>query len=187
MATAADRRMSDQLVERFEREALPHRAALIQNALRLTRHAQDAEDLVQETMLRACAGFYRYRPGTNVRAWLQRIMVNAFISGYRKRQHEPHLVFASEQQMQTAARASQSDATPSAETQALSRLPSAEIVRALSNIAPEFRQAIYLIDVEGFSYRETAAAMGAPLGTVMSRLHRGRATLRAQLMSLPAL
>ncbi len=100
MAAAADHRMSEQLVERFEREALPHRAALVQNALRLTRHGQDAEDLVQETMLHACAGFYWYRSGPNARAGcLLRIMVNAFISGYRKGQHEPHLVLASEQQL----------------------------------------------------------------------------------------
>jgi RNA polymerase sigma-70 factor (ECF subfamily) len=178
--------MSEQLVERFEREALPHPAALVQNALRLTRHGPDAEDLVQETMLHTCAGFYRYRPGTNARAWLQRIMVNASISGYRKGQHEPDLVLASEQQLEIGAQASRSDATASAETQALSRLPSAEIVSALSNIAPELRQAIYLIDVEGFSYREAAVLMGTPLRTVMSRLHRGRTTLRAQIMALPA-
>ena len=102
MSKAVDRRMSQDLATRFETEALPHRGPLLQAALRLTHHPQDAEDLVQDTMAKACAGFGSFKPGTNVRAWLYRIMMNTFINGYRKRQRDPFLVVAPAEQLQFA-------------------------------------------------------------------------------------
>jgi len=180
--------MSQSLAERFEREALPYRGTLLQSATRLTRHPQDAEDLVQETMARACAGFPAFKPGTNLRAWLFRIMMNAFINGYRKRQREPLMVYESSDDALAAMPAAHlSVRSESAEEQALARVPAAEIVTAMRSLPADFRQAVYLIDVAGYSYRETAVMMGTPIGTVMSRLHRGRASLRAQLRSAPGL
>lgn len=174
--------MSPSLADRFEREALPYRGALLQSAIRLTRHSQDAEDLVQETMTRACAGFPAFKPGTNIRAWLFRIMMNTFINGYRKRQREPLMVHeTADDGLAAMPGAALSARTESAEEQALSRLPDADLVRAMRALPVDFRQAIYLIDVAGYSYRETATIMGTPIGTVMSRLHRGRASLRAHL------
>lgn len=181
MATATRRTMSPELAERFERDALPYRSSLQRSAFRMTHHAQDAEDLVQETLARACAGYHHFRPGTNLRAWLQRILSNTFISGYRKRQREPIIVIADSEQLCAVQSRVHRPATRSAEEQALDRMPAAELISALRALPDEFRLAVYLIDVEGFSYRETAAAMGTPIGTVMSRLHRGRASLRSQL------
>ena len=181
-ASAASLRMSPSLADRFEREALPYRGTLLQSAIRLTRHPQDAEDLVQETMARACAGFPAFKPGTNVRAWLFRIMMNTFINGYRRRQREPVLVYElADDALAAMPGPRRTPRTESAEEQALSRLPTDEIVAAMRALPSDFRQAVYLIDVAGYSYRETAAMMGTPIGTVMSRLHRGRASLRAQL------
>jgi RNA polymerase sigma-70 factor, ECF subfamily len=174
--------MSPRLADRFEREALPYRGTLLQSATRLTRNPQDAEDLVQETMARACAGFPAFKPGTNIRAWLFRIMMNIFINGYRKRQREPLMVFESDGETLAAlSGAHLSLRTESAEEQALARLPTAEIVSAMRALPADFRQAVYLIDVAGYSYRDAATMMGTPIGTVMSRLHRARASLRAQL------
>jgi RNA polymerase sigma-70 factor, ECF subfamily len=182
VADVAELRMSQEQAARFEREALPHRGALLRAAARLTQHAQDAEDLVQETMARACAGFGGFKPGTNVRAWLHRIMMNTFINGYRKRQREPFLVVAPGEQLQLTAPAIELPvSTQSAEDQVLARIPAPEIIAALRELPAEYRLAVYLVDVEGFSYREAATAMGTPLGTVMSRLHRGRTCLRARL------
>jgi RNA polymerase sigma-70 factor, ECF subfamily len=174
--------MSPSLADRFEREALPYRGTLLQSAIRLTRHPQDAEDLVQETMARACAGFPAFKPGTNIRAWLFRIMTNTFINSYRKRQREPLIVYeTADEALSAMPGAHLAIRTDSAEEQALSRLPDDELVSALRAVPADFRQAIYLIDVAGYSYRETATIMGTPIGTVMSRLHRGRASLRARL------
>jgi RNA polymerase sigma-70 factor (ECF subfamily) len=177
--------MSQELAARFEREAVPHRSSLLQSAFRLTRQAQDAEDLVQETLVRACAGFGGFKPGTNARAWLHRIMMNTFINGYRKRQREPFLVVSPAEQLQFAAPACELPAsTTSAEEQVLARIAAPELIGALRELPAEYRLAVYLVDVEGFSYREAAAAMGTPLGTVMSRLHRGRSCLRTRLLAV---
>jgi RNA polymerase sigma-70 factor, ECF subfamily len=174
--------MSPGLADRFEREALPYRGTLLQSAMRLTRNPHDAEDLVQETMARACAGFPSFKPGTNLRAWLFRIMMNIFINGYRKRQREPLMVHESaDDALAAMPGAHLSVRAESAEELALSRLPDAEIVSAMRSLPADFRLAVYLVDVAGYSYREAAAMMGTPIGTVMSRLHRGRASLRAQL------
>ncbi len=175
-------RMSQELAERFEREAIPYQTQLLRTAMQMTRHRQDAEDLVQEAITRACAGFGGYTAGTNLKAWLHRIMLNAFINGYRKRQREPIFTVASAEQMQAYVQPSGAPAySPSAEECAPSRLPAEQLLDALHELPVDFRQVVYLIDVEGFSYRETAAIMNTPLGTVMSRLHRARTTLRTRL------
>jgi RNA polymerase sigma-70 factor (ECF subfamily) len=182
--STGDRRMSGELAARFETEALPHRQSLLRAAIRLTRHPADAEDLVQETMARACAGFSGFRTGTNVRAWLHRIMMNTFINSYRKSQREPFLVLAPGEQLQFSAPPPELPAsTRSAEDQVLARIPADEVTAALRDMPAEYRLAVYLVDVEGFRYREAAIAMGTPLGTVMSRLHRGRACLRSRLLT----
>ena len=187
MANMVTRQMTRDLAARFEAEALPHRSTLLQAAFRLTHHWQDAEDLVQDTLAKACAGFGGFRPGTNVRAWLHRIMMNTFINGYRKKQREPFLVVAPGEQLQFATPAIDLPAfNRSAEDQVLARIAAPEIIAALGELAEEYRHAVYLVDVEGFSYREAAAAMGTPLGTVMSRLHRGRTILRARLLAAAA-
>src|SRR5215469_5972173 len=174
--------MSPELADRFEREAMPHRAQLLRTAMQMTRHAQDAEDLVQEAIARACAGFSGFTAGTNIRAWLHRIMLNAFINGYQKRQREPLLTTATIEQLQAGSHVGgTSTVAPSAEESVLSRLPAEALVDALRALPADFRQVMYLIDVEGFSYRETAEIMNTPLGTVMSRLHRARMSLRTQL------
>jgi RNA polymerase sigma-70 factor (ECF subfamily) len=176
-------RMSPELAERFEREALPYRGQLLRVAMQLTRHSQDAEDLVQESITKACAGFSRFTPGTNLKAWLHRILLNTFINSYRKRQREPVINSVPEvEQLHTYA---QPGGVPvvsfSAEESVLAQVPTARLVTALGDLPLEFRQVLYLIDVEGFSYRETAAIMNTPMGTVMSRLHRGRSSLRTRL------
>jgi RNA polymerase sigma-70 factor, ECF subfamily len=175
-------RMSPELADRFEREALPHRDQLLRAALQMTRHHQDAEDLVQEAITRACAGFDGFKPDTNIRAWLNRIMLNAFINGYRKRQREP-LVMTSEPDYMSSAAATNERAvvTASAEDTVLSAIPARELVDAIRELPLEFRQVLYLIDVEGFSYREAAVIMNTPIGTVMSRLHRARKSLCTRL------
>ena len=184
MAKATPRTMSPELAERFERDVLPYRSSLQRTAFRLTHHAQDAEDLVQETLVRACAGYHHFQPGTNLRAWLHRILTNAFITGYRKRQREPFIVVGDSDQLWAHEPPAQhAVAARSAEEQALARMPADEISSALRALPEDFRLAVYLIDVEGFTYRETAVIMGTPIGTVMSRLHRGRTSLRSQLMA----
>jgi RNA polymerase sigma-70 factor, ECF subfamily len=177
-------RMSPELAERFEREALPYRPQLVRTALQLTQHRQDAEDLVQEAIARACAAFHRFTPGTNLKAWLHRILLNTFINGYRKRQREPILTVLELDHVQPCDRVSDGRARSiSAEETVLSRVPAPDLVAALAELPVEFRQVLYLIDVEGFSYREAADIMNSPLGTVMSRLHRARTSVRARLTS----
>lgn len=177
-------RMSDELALRFEQDAVPLRDQLFQGALRLTRAPADAEDLVQETLTRAYAGYHRFRPGTNLRAWLTRIMRNTFINGYRKRRREPLIVAAPVEDAAAAHPGWPAADTRSAEAQALERITAPEIIDALRALPAEFREAVYLTDIEGCSYRETAARMGTPVGTVMSRLHRARNALRASLADL---
>ena len=184
MASTVIQRMTDDLAARFEREALPHRAMLLRSARRLTSHAHDAEDLVQETMVRACASFHSFQHGTNARAWLHRIMMNVFISGYRKKQREPFVDPAPAEQLpQSVLRRF---TVPSAEDDVLARLPAQEVIRALRELPAEFRQAVYLVDVQGLSYAEAAAAMGTPRGTVLSRVHRGRKGVRSRLLAMAA-
>ena len=167
---------------RFEREVTPLMGQLYPAALRMTRNPSDAEDLVQETLAKAYAGFHQFRPGTNLRAWLQRILSNTFINGYRKRKREPVQDLGAEFQEEW-----QIGGDPllppsrSAEAVALEQLNDSDILQALRELPTEFRAAIYLADIEGYPYREIAEIMDTPIGTVMSRIHRGRARLRERL------
>jgi RNA polymerase sigma-70 factor (ECF subfamily) len=163
-------------------EALGYTSHLQAMASRMTRNHADAEDLVQETYARAFASFHQFRGGTNLKAWLNRILTNLFISSYRKRQREPVSSYAEIQDWQLArAQSHTASGTRSAEEVALDHMPDASVIRAFRQLPDHFRIPVYLADVEGFGYREIAAIMNCPVGTVMSRLHRGRRRIRELL------
>ncbi len=180
--------MTDTDALTFEAEALSYMDQLYAAALRMTRNSADAEDLVQETYAKAFAAQDKFTPGTNLKAWLYRIQTNAFINTYRKKQREPKRSDAeSVEDWQLAAAAEHTSAgLVSAEDAALDELGDDEVRRALSELSDEFRMAVYLSDVEGFAYKEIAKIMDTPVGTVMSRLHRGRKLLREKLRDYAA-
>jgi len=167
----------------FEREALPFSDQLYAAALKMTRNPADAEDLVQETYAKAFSSFHQFQTGTNLRAWLYRILTNAYINTYRKAQRSPKFSDSGEIEDWQLARAEShvSAPTPSAEMEALSKMTDSVLVDAMRALKDEYREVVFLADVEGFSYKEIADMVGAPIGTVMSRLSRGRAQLRRAL------
>jgi RNA polymerase sigma-70 factor, ECF subfamily len=173
--------------QRFQDDALPLLDPLYAGALRMTRNPADAEDLVQDTMLRAYRAFNRFEPGTNLKAWLFRIMTNAYINTYRKKQREPQKISQDEVEEFDLYRElkdhdPQLSETP--ETIVLDSLVDSDITDAIDALPEQFRLAVILSDVEDFSYAEMAEIMDVPLGTVMSRLHRGRKALQKRLWEL---
>jgi RNA polymerase sigma-70 factor (ECF subfamily) len=171
------------LRERFERDVLPLLPSLYGAALRMTRNPADAEDLVQDTYLRAFRGFGGFQEGTNLKAWLYRILTNSFINTYRKKQRQPQTVDGPDDidEWYLFDRLGARNVESSAEEEVLDSLPDDDVKSALESLPENFRLPVLLADVEGFSYKEIAEIMDTPIGTVMSRLHRGRKALEKAL------
>ena len=178
--TAEEQREQQRL---FEEQALPLLDQLYGGAMRLTRNPQDAEDLIQETYLKAYKNFSSFKQGTNLKAWLYRIMTNTYINSYRKAQRRPTESSADELSDFQLYTTSGHDSTglESAEVAALKQMPDSQISEAMNDLPEDYRMVVYYADVEGLAYKEIAEIMDTPLGTVMSRLHRGRKLLRKAL------
>lgn len=177
-----DRESVSERTKRFERDALAFRNQLYSAALRYTRNPDDAQDLLQDTYAKAFISFHQFEPGTNLKAWLYRVLTTTFINNYRKDQRRPQIKDSELEDWELFESASHtSDQGKSAEVEVLENLPDIDIKRALASIPEEFRMAVYLVDVEGFAYKEAAEIIGIPTGTIMSRLHRGRKQLRELL------
>lgn len=168
---------------RFERDALPLLDQLYGGALRMTRNPADAEDLVQETYVKAYQSFNSFSEGTNLKAWLYRIMTNTYINSYRKKKRQPMQQSSEDvtDHQLLATSSHESVGLESAEVEALKNLPNQRIAQAMNDLSEDYRMVVYYADVEGLAYKEIAEIMGTPLGTVMSRLHRGRKQLREAL------
>lgn len=167
---------------RFERDAFQYTNQLYAAALRYTKNSHDAQDLVQDTYAKAFTAFHQYTPGTNLKAWLYRILTTTFINSYRKDQRRPQIAAGELEDWQIHDAASHtSNLGRSAEDEALDQITDIDVKSALAALPEDFRMAVYLADVEGFSYKEIAEIVGVPPGTVMSRLHRGRKLLREAL------
>jgi RNA polymerase sigma-70 factor (ECF subfamily) len=175
--------MADQ--GRFAELAMPYMSSLYSAALRMTRNPADAEDLVQETYLRAYRAFETFRDGTNLKAWLYRILTNTFINQYRAAKRRPERADLDDVEdlylYRRLANGAAQVASRSPETEVLDRIPDAAVKEALESLPEQFRMAVLLADVEGFSYKEIAEIVDVPIGTVMSRLHRGRKLLQKRL------
>ena len=172
----------------FEEQALQYMDQLYGAALRMTRNPADAQDLVQETFVKAYAAFAQFEQGTNLKAWLYRIQTNTFINNYRKNQRNPYqgTIDDLEDWQLGEAESATAMSSRSAEAEAIDHLPDSAVKDALQSIPEDFRLAVYFADVEGFSYQEIADIMKTPVGTVMSRLHRGRRLLRGLLTDYAA-
>ena len=179
--TAAD---THELRERFTADAMQYVDQLYAAALRMSRNSADAEDLMQETYMKAFAAYHQFTEGTNLKAWLYRILTNTYINLYRKRQREPQQSQGETVEDWQLAQAGEHDAVGlrSAEAEALRALPNTEVREALNELSEDFRMVVYYSDVEGFAYKDIAELLDIPLGTVMSRLHRGRRILREKLL-----
>src|SRR5271156_2737585 len=173
-----------ELSARFAHDALPLRDIMYRHALRMSRNHADAEDLVQEAMMKAYAGFHTFRPDTNLQAWLLRILINSYISDYRKKRRQP-LQYSTEDLTEQRLAETYTRSAPaglrSAEDQALDSLPDNDIKSAMQALPQQFRRVVYYADVEGLGYQQIAAIMNTPTGTVASQLHRGRRQLRKLL------
>lgn len=169
--------------EEFEQDSLNHLGTLLSVAMRFTRNSTDAEDLVQDTLVKAMRARHQFQAGTNMRAWLIKILTNTFINRFRRGGLEKSVLEGPDADpladgwVSTASMQAMRDP----ETAALRPLLQQEIARALDDLPDEFRLAVVLVDAEELSYREVADIMGCPIGTVMSRLHRGRRMLKASL------
>lgn len=177
-----DKETAAERTKRFERDALQYMNQLYAAALRYTKNPEDAQDLVQDTYAKAYTSFHQFEPGTNLKAWLYRVLTTTFINTYRKDQRRPQTSDSELEDWQIAEASSHtSDQGKSTEDVVLENLPDSDIKKALAEIPEEFRMVVYLADVEGFAYKEIAEIVGVPAGTVMSRLHRGRKQLREKL------
>lgn len=179
--------LSAEAEQRFRENALPLLDSLYGAALRMTRRPADAEDLVQDTMLRAYRAFDSFEPGTNIKAWLFRIMTNAYINQYRKKQREPQKVSHEEVEdfaLYEQIRRHDPEFSTTPENLVLDSLVDSDILQAIEDLPEQFRLAVVLSDIEDFSYAEMAEIMDVPLGTVMSRLHRGRKALQKRLLDI---
>lgn len=187
-ATLRTEEPDEELLARFESDALPLLDQLYGAALRMTRNPADAQDLVQDAYIKAFQAFRSFKPGTNLKAWLYRILTNTYINEYRKQQRRPYE--SSAEDMTDWQQADAMSHTPgglaSAEIEALKRIPDQRIIDALMDISEDYRMVVYYADVEGFAYKEIAEILDVPIGTVMSRLHRGRKALRKKLKDVAA-